>query len=401
MTALAHHFAHHWWQIPVSSTAMSGSLRQRSPGSWELRVYAGLDERGRRKYTTKTVKGGKRVAQRRLRELVNDVEAGAQSDHGRAPITVAELMERWVLEAEWSPSTRVGHLQCINGCIVPHIGDVRVDRLERRRIEEFYRTLARSGGSGGKSLSAASVKRTHTVLHAALGEAVRSDLLVANPATGARRPKGEAFEAEVPSLDEIRELLAAAPERMKVIIALAIATGARRGELMALRWSDIDAVTCTVKIARALALDGSIKSTKTKATGTIAVGTDTMAIVEAWRIAETDRWALASSESLPADMWLFLSYGWDRPLSANTITEQWRVLANSLGMENVRFHDLRHATATHLVANGVDVRTVAGRLRHANTSMTLDVYAAKVTESDVAAGKLLDGLVYGTDENET
>ncbi len=382
---------------------MAGSIRQRSPGSWQLRIYAGLDDRGKSKYIQRTVKGGKRAAQRAMREIEAEIEKGEHdADRGErlAGTTVGELLDRWILQGDWSPSTRVGHVQCVNGWIKPYLGDIRLDRLSLWKIEGFYRTLSVSGGDGGKPLSAASVKRTHTVLHAALSEGIRWGMLSTNPATGARRPKGEAFEAEVPDLDGVRRALDAASERMRVVIALAISTGARRGELMALKWNDIDEQASTISISRSLSVDGSIKSTKTKATGVVSVGPATMDVLAKWRSAQDARWATVDPDPMPGDMWVFPAFAWDRPLRADTISLRWRALADSVGLEGVRFHDLRHATATHLVSNGVDVRTVSGRLRHANTSMTLDVYAAKVTESDVAAGKLLDGLVYGTDENE-
>jgi integrase len=367
-------------------------------------VYAGLDDRGRRMYTTRTVKGGKREAQRALRAFVDEVESGGGSDFvdkGKAPITVGALMEHWMLHADWSPATRAGNVQCVKDWIVPHIGDVRLDRLTLWRIETFYRTLRTEGGRDGGPLSVGSVKRTHSVLHAALGEAVRWRFLQSNPATGARRPKGDDFEAVVPGIEDIRRVMDAAPEHLRVIIALAISTGARRGELLALRWSDIDTAQNTVSISRSVNADGSLKSTKTKATGVVSVGGETMALVSGWRGGQEHRWAEVGKGPMPADMWVFPSAAWDRPLRVDSISHQWRALADQEGMEGVRFHDLRHATATHLVANGVDVRTVSGRLRHASTSMTLDVYTAKVTASDVAAGKLLDGLVYGTDGDDT
>ena len=366
-------------------------------------MYAGLDERGKDRYVQRTVKGGKRDAQRALRSFVDEVEAGAHEERGGTgpPLTVEQLMDRWVLHSDWSPATRAGNVQCVKDWINPHIGDVRIDRLMLWRVETFYRTLRTEGGHGGGPLSVGSVKRTHSVLHAALGEAVRWRLLQANPATGARRPKGEEFEAVVPGVDYIRRVLWAASEHLRVIIALAVSTGARRGELLALKWDDVDESESTISISRSVNADGSLKSTKTKATGVVSVGAETMGLVSAWRSAQEGRWAEVGKGSMPADMWVFPSTGWDRPLRVGTISHQWRALADQEGMEGVRFHDLRHATATHLVANGVDVRTVSGRLRHASTSMTLDVYTAKVTASDVAAGKLLDGLVYGTDGDDT
>lgn len=90
---------------------------------------------------------------------------------------------------------------------------------------------------------------------------------------------------------------------------------------------------------------------------------------------------------------MFPSRDWGHPISLNQITQDWRTLADAHGLEGVRFHDLRHATATHLIATGTDIRTVAGRLRHASPTMTLAVYAARTTAADQVAGDLIDDLL--------
>lgn len=118
-----------------------------------------------------------------------------------------------------------------------------------------------------------------------------------------------------------------------------------------------------------------------------------MASVEAWRAHQAAASEKAGIGPLEPDGWVFPSRDWGHPITLNQITQDWRTLADAQGLEGVRFHDLRHATATHLIANGTDVRTVAGRLRHASPTMTLDVYAARTTAADHAAGQLIDQLL--------
>ena len=113
----------------------------------------------------------------------------------------------------------------------------------------------------------------------------------------------------------------------------------------------------------------------------------------AWRVHQSAASERVGLGPLDDDGWVFPSRDWGHPIALNQITNAWRTLADTHGLDRVRFHDLRHATATHLTANGTDVHTVAGRLRHASPTMTLDVYAAATTQADQAAGDLIDDLL--------
>lgn len=228
---------------------------------------------------------------------------------------------------------------------------------------------------------------------------VRSCSLAADPQRPgviAHTPRVEPHQHNVPDLDTVAAIIEVADPRMAVIIRLAIATGARRGELGALKWSDIDYHKRLITFQRSV-VDGGpaskVKPTKTRTTGIVSVGEATVASIETWRAHQTAVSEKAEFGPLDDDGWVFPSQDWGHPISLNQITYDWRTLADAHGLDGVRFHDLRHGTATHLIANGTDVRTVAGRLRHASPTMTLDVYAARTTKADQAAGQLIDDLL--------
>mgnify|MGYP003390630873 CR=1 FL=1 len=378
---------------------MRGSLRKLPSGSWEIRLFLGTDDTGKKRYRSKSVKGSKRDAERTMRELIAEIEAGdVESSRSEQLLTVDELLVRWRAANinDWSPTTARDHKRAAESWISPHIGKVRINRLTVERLERFYRTLLTEGGRSGRPLSAQSVKKAHSIVRAALSTAVRWQLITTNPALIARTPRAEPHQHKVPDLDTVKATIAVADPRMATVIRLAIATGASRGGLGALKWSDIDIESRLITFQRSV-VDGGpvsqVKPTKTRTTGVVSVGEATMASVEAWRAHQAAASEKAGIGLLEADGWVFPSRDWGHPITLNQITQDWRTLADAHGLEGVRFHDLRHATATHLIANGTDIRTVAGRLRHASPTMTLDVYAARTTAADQVAGDLIDRLL--------
>lgn len=380
-------------------TVMQGSKRERRPGVWELRVYAGHDRlTGRKKYVSRTHRGGARSADDALRDLI--IEVQAQADEDAEDLTVAELLERWFSgrEAEWSPSTADDHRKTIDAWLVPRIGDWLITEVRVADLERFYAELGRTGGRNRQGLSPTSVRKAHSVVHAAFEDAVRWELLVSNPATRTRRPKLVKHRPTVPSLDQIRAAVAAADPGMAALIRVAIATGARRGELVGLRWSDIDLDGGTITVDRAVVIirgDVTVKGTKTGEDGLQHVDPGTVAVLRSWRHGRQEQHLAMGLGRLGPDDWVWTADDLRSPWPPDQVTYRWRMVAKRVGLEGVRLHDLRHATATHMLAAGVDVRTVAGKLRHTSPAMTLDVYADRDMGADQAAavtmGRLLDG----------
>src|SRR5437899_2585888 len=175
---------------------MTGSVRQRAPGSWELRVHAGRDPlTGRKRYAQRTVKGTKREAEAALARLVTEVGDGAH-----APVregTVRELLERWFAhgEADWSPTVVRSYRSIIERVVLPRFGTTPLRKLRATDIDAFYAELRKRGGANGARLSAASVRRIHSVLRRALAQGVKWGLLTANPAANASPPREPHREA--------------------------------------------------------------------------------------------------------------------------------------------------------------------------------------------------------------
>jgi integrase len=374
-------------------------MRQRGEGSWELRVYLGRDPlTGQKRWTYKTFKGGKREAQRALAAMV-----AAADGSGVAPSsgTISELLKRWFenSSADFSPSTALETTNFMRRYIEPGLGSYSVARLRTEDIDRLYRELRKRGGQNGKALAPATVRRVHVIVHRALEQAVRWGWIRTNPAHKAQVPRIPAPDIRPPAPSDLVRLFALAEEHdpgLSTFLWVAAATGARRSELLALRWSDIDELSSRMTIARGLVNgpDGFVvKDTKTHGVRRVALDPKTVEVLaEHRRRAESA--AGACRVVMAPDAYVF-SHEADSsvPWRPDSTTRAFRLLVQRAGASGVRLHDLRHYVATRLLAAGVDVRTVAGRLGHRNASTTLNVYAHFVVDADEEAAAVLARLL--------
>jgi integrase len=370
-----------------------GVIEPRGPGRWRVRVYAGRED-GKVRWVSRTVIGGKRAAQSALANLVTDVDSGRLVPGH--PMSVGELLDRWLDDVgpHRSAYTLREYRRMADKNIMPAIGAVRLDRLSARQLDAFYKRL------GERGLSDASVRRHHSLLHAALGRAVKWGLVSSNPADRATSPGPVRSSATAPSSSDVQRLLVAAEVHnpsLAAAIALAAITGARRGELCALRWSDVDWTRRTLRIARSLTVIGSRVSegpTKTHQRRDVAVG-EVLGAFLATRQEQQKTYAAHVGVGMVDDPFL-LSEASDgsTPCLPDHLTDNYVNLTKRLGIPG-HFHELRHFSATEAIASGADVRTVAGRLGHADATTTLRIYAHAVEARDRELAGLLDVAVLG------
>jgi integrase len=233
-------------------------------------------------------------------------------------------------------------------------------------------------------------------MRGALGQAVKWDWLDANPALKATPPPLRRPAVRAPEPEEVRLLLdkaVAEDPAFATFLRLAVVTGARRGELCALRWEDVDLRAGSVTIARSMAegKGGRLveKDTKTHAERLVSLDPDTVRALEE----HFGRWARTAPAGglVPAGSAFVFSPKVDgsRPLHPNDATAQFGRLRAQLGITGIRLHDLRHLAATRLLVAGLPVRQVSGRLGHANAAMTLNIYAHALNELDEVAASVL------------
>ncbi len=363
---------------------MRGSLSEwGGPGSgkWKLRVYTGRDSRNRPSYLSRNFTGSRRQAESALSKLVADVERRqATTNHGGS---VRDLLTRWLADIEptHSPGTMREHRRSVERNILPAIGSVRLDRLTARHLDDLYRSLLARG------LSPASVRRHHAILSAALRRAVKWDWLASNPADRASPPGIRRHSTTTPSTEAVQHLVVAAQEEdplLAAAIVLAAVTGARRGELCALRWSDVDWGRRTLAVARSLTVIGrqaSERPTTTHQRRDVAID-DTLCAFIAQRQVEQRAYAETVAVELVKDPYL-LSRSSDgaMPCLPDGLTHAYSRLATKIGVGG-HFHELRHYAATTSIASRADVNTVAGRLGHADPSTTLRIYGDALEARD-------------------
>ena len=369
-------------------------MRERRPGVWELIVQLPREASSARSpQLSRTVRGTKREAQRALAAMVAEVSGGKITSAGTL---LGELLERWLdhIGEQLSPTTVREYRRLVTTMLEPTLGKVPLRRVTTQRLDAYYTGLVRERG-----LSAASIRHIHAVLRGALGQAVRWGWIPTNPAATASPPKMRHREITPPAIHDTRVLLHAADERdpeFGALLRVLAATGARRGEVCGLRWHDLDTVAGTLSIRRAVASVGGgtiVKDTKTHAARRIAVDPETLAVLACQREAMEDRAAACRLEFDPTGFIFTSTADGSQPLHPDTITTGFRRLCDKVGVSGVRLHDLRHLHATQLLAAGVPVRTVSGRLGHANAATTLNVYAHFLEASDRQASDVMAGLL--------
>jgi integrase len=378
---------------------MKGHLRQRG-NSWELRAYVGVDPlTNHQKYLTRTFRGGKREAEEALARFTTEVSGGG---YAAQDTTVGDLIQQWLdlARAELSPTTARGYDWIIKAYITPTLGNVPLAKLRTAQLDRFYSQLREKGGQQEKPLSAATVHQVHAILRRALHQAIRWGWIAENPAALASPPRVRAPHLTPPDPAAVIRLLEVANEidpDLACFLHLAATTGARRGEVCGLRWRDVDLEAGTVLISRSV-VEGARsvlveKDTKTHASRRIALDPATVAALLDQRVRMRSR-AAACGGVLPEAAYVFSrDPEGDRPWAPNDVTKAFIRVRNRAGLGSVRLHDLRHFAATRMLVAGVPVRTVSGRLGHANAATTLGVYAHFVEASDRDAATKLGALL--------
>lgn len=361
---------------------MRGSIRKRGSG-WQVRVYAGVyEDSGAKRTISRTVQGTKREAEEALNRLLLEVGDGRHLPSG---VTLGDLLDQWwaVKRPTVSPTTARDWDSCLRLHVRPHVSAVPLHKLRAMDLDRLYRRLLDAG------VGAARVRRVHTVLSTALGQAVRWEMIVTNPALNATPPEVREREIVPPEpewLVAFQQQVQADDPEFGMFIWLAAMTGARRGELCALRWVDVNLYDHSILIKRALVDAGGElieKDTKTHQVRRIAIGGDTGERLAAHR-QRCEEVASTCGVKLAADAHVFARDPQGvEPWRPDGATHRFVDARRKAGLgDDVRLHDLRHFLATRMIAAGVDVRTVSGRLGHRRTSTTTDRYAAFVPAAD-------------------
>jgi integrase len=375
----------------------TGHIRERSPGSFELRYSLGTDPAtGKRKVATTTVRGSRKDAEKELRRLLRTLDTGEHVDPTR--VTTREWLVAWLVAVrdEVSPKTHERYSQIVNHSLAPALGNLPLTKLAQVHIQEAYSRWVNEGRHDGKlgGLSAQTRRHIHRVLHAALGRAVEQQLIARNPCEAFRRrlPKVERHEMTTLTTEQGARLLdAIRRHRVYWPVLIALATGARRGEILALRWRNVDLDRGTARVVESLEQTKAGIRFKAPKTDRARVVTLPAFAVEELRRLKRDQAErlLALGVRLSGDT-LVCAREDGEPMLPTSLTHEFAKVAGRVdGVPRVRFHDLRHSHATQLLLAGVHPKVAQERLGHASITTTLDLYShVTATMQEDAAAKL-------------
>lgn len=364
---------------------MRGSLKKRYKDSWTIRIDVGRDPvTGKRRQKRFTVRGTKPQAEKRMRELLAMYDGGIGSD----AITVAAYLRKWYDEhqVKLSPRGRDRYGDIIEKHLIPELGHLKLSRLTPDDIQGHYNRAL-------ESLSAATVRYHHAVLHNALKSAVTRHLIVGNPTEGTTLPpKGHTVIMQVWDAVQVTQFLTAAERTSHyALFYTALHTGMRRSELLGLRWQDISGNTLSVSRGLVQTKDNNYHYTGTKRSSsrrTIALTSSNAVVLRKHKESMTAL-ALLNGYALKPDTLIFC-HGDGSPLRPNSITRSWDTLVKRTGLPVIRLHDARHTHATLLLKAGVHAKIVQERLGHASIQMTLDLYSHVTPGMQDAAAEIFD-----------
>lgn len=379
---------------------MRGSIRpardrdgQPRPGVWEIRAYAGKDpeNKNRPRQVSRTVHGGRRKAEDALRQLNTDIAAGkVVTTRG----TVAALLDRYLRHLEEvgrSPMTLRAYRSAVAHNIVPAIGHMQVRELTAAHLDDLYSQWRRRV----PPMKPSTIHQQHSILSGALKQAEKWKWLTygASPARHATPGNARGSEPDPPTVEELVRFLDVAKARDPMLgdlLHLAALTGARRGELCAIRWSDVDGGRLMIdETVIAVGDQRLTKPTKTDEPRRIALGSVEAGVVHG-RIEAQKQQAEEAGVVLVDDPFLFSSrLTGDQPLKPDRVTGFMRRVRTEAGLPHLKTHHLRHWMATEWLGAGVDVVTVAGRLGHSNPNTTYRVYSHFLPERDREAADRL------------
>ena len=373
-----------------------GSIRKRKDGRWEGRYTAGHDpETGKAIY--KNVLGRSQAeVKEKLKQAIREAQALDITKAGK--YTVGEWMEVWFQDyakIKVRPSSHQTYQGYIHNHIRPNIGDIPLEKLTSLDLQKLYKKLLTTGRVDRleakrqpKGLSAKTVRNIHQILSSALKLAQEQRLILTNPAEGCALPRVEHQEMKTLTTVQLASFFREARESgVFELYYLELGTGLRRGELLGLKWEDIDLERGDLRVRRQVSrINGEVVEAplKTKnAYRTLPLAEDTVSVLREQR------------RKVGNSPWVFPSPN-GGPISPDSVLHMLHRVLKRAGLPKVRFHVLRHTFATLALQNGVDVKTVSGMLGHFSAGFTLDTYAHITSAAQRQAAKTMENVLSGS-----
>ena len=369
-----------------------GSIRKRKDGRWEGRYVVGHDPITGKMISRNVLGKTQAEVKEKLRAAIENSKRLDYTQTGK--YTVGQWMDEWFeayAKVKVRPSSHQTYKGYIKNHIKPNIGDIPIEKLTSLQLQKFYRLLLTEGRVSRiesekqpKGLSAKTVRNINQVISSAMDMAVRHKLILSNPTEGCELPKVEHREMKTLPAEQLGAFLREAKESgVYELYYMDLATGLRRGELLGLKWEDIDLQNGIIHVRRQVArVDGEVKEMplKTKnAYRNISISQDAVAMLTEMEAHRSSDYVFPSSTG--------------GPISPDSVNNMLHRVLKRAGLPSIRFHDLRHTFATLALQNGVDIKTVSGMLGHFSAGFTLDTYAHVTTSAQKEAARTMGNVL--------
>jgi integrase len=375
----------------------TGHIRERSPGSFELRYELGTNlASGKRRTATATVHGSRKDAEKELRRLLRSLDTGEHIDPNR--ITVREWLGSWLdaIRQEVAPKSFERYDEIVRNYLIPALGNLRLTKLAPVHIQNAYNCWANGGRRDGKAggLSPQTRRHFHRILSSALARAVEQQLIARNPCEvfKKRLPKVERREMATLTAEQAQGLLGAIHHtRVYWPTLIALATGMRRGEILALRWRNLDLNRRVVQVVESLEqTKAGLRTKAPKGEKARVITLPAFAIEELCRLRREQAEELLKLGVRQDGDTRLCARADGEPMQPRSLTHEFtRLVGRVKDIPRIRFHDLRHSHATQLLLAGVHPKVAQERLGHSTVSVTLDLYShVTATMQEDAAAKI-------------
>ena len=374
-----------------------GNIRKRKDGRWEGRYTAAYDPATGKRITKNVLGKTQAEVKEKLAKAIADSQ---QLDVTKTNnYTVTTWLTTWYevyAEPRLRPNTKSYYQNYINNHIIPGIGSIKLEKLTTIQIQRFYNNLQKSGRVQrdnqvelrDKSLSPRVVRGVHTLLSNCLEQAVAERLILVNPAKGCKLPKLEKKEMQILPQEKIGLYLAEADRRgLLALFYLELTTGLRRGELLALLWTDLDAEARTISVTKQVnRINGELVVSQPKTQNSVR----TLAIPQ-----QAVDLLVEEHRKHPSNQYMFPSPKTGTMYDPDAFRRIHDKILKAIGAEHVRFHDMRHLFATLSLKNGVDVKTLSGALGHYSAGFTLNTYTHATAQMKQDAADTIGAVICG------